>query len=80
MRARAPPSAASVICYRCLAQLAILFLRGHFFVRPRAFSRTICAQMIGENSLSHGFRLVSHGFALKNAIPLARISIYGLEA
>ena len=31
VRARAPPSAASVICCRCLAQLAILFLRGQFF-------------------------------------------------
>ena len=30
-RARAPPSAASVICCRCLAQLAILFLRAQFF-------------------------------------------------
>ena len=38
VRARAPPSAASVICCRCLAQLAILFLRGQFFLLGRALS------------------------------------------
>ena len=32
VRARAPPSAASVICCRCLAQLAILFFQTHFFL------------------------------------------------
>ena len=31
VQARAPPSAASMICCRCLAQLAILFLRAQFF-------------------------------------------------
>ena len=42
--ARAPPSAASVICCRCLAQLAILFLRAQFFLVGRAFSPGILAR------------------------------------
>ena len=37
VRARAPPSATSVICCRCLAQLAILLRRGQFFLVGRAF-------------------------------------------
>ena len=41
VRARAPPSAASVICCRCLAQLAILFLRGQFFLVGRASSGSV---------------------------------------
>ena len=54
-RARAPPSAASVICCRCLAQLAILFLRGQFFLLGRAFSPGIPARVAGENSFLHDF-------------------------
>ena len=44
----APPSAASVICCRCLAQLAILFLRGQFLLVGRAFSPTTCRYGRGE--------------------------------
>ena len=41
VQARAPPSAASVICCRCLAQLAILFLRAQFFCSA-AHSPDLC--------------------------------------
>ena len=70
------PSAASFICCCCLAQLAIIFLRILFFVRPRAPRAS--AQMVGENSFLDCFcllvsilralcklreeQLVSHGF------------------
>ena len=47
LRARAP-SAASVICCRCLAQLAILFLRAQFFFRAASGVRSngLCPQSV----------------------------------
>ena len=63
VRARAPLSAASVICCRCLAQLAILFLRGQFFLPGRAFSPAIPARMAGENSFFTRFWMPGRGAA-----------------
>ena len=52
VRAREPGAAVcDPVCCRCLAQLAILFLRAQFFLPGRAFSPGIRARMAGENSL-----------------------------
>ena len=48
------PSAASVICCRCLAQLAILFLRAQFFFGWRILPDT---HVWPGNSFLHGFAL-----------------------
>ena len=62
MRARAPPSAASVICCRCLAQLAILFLRAQFFFRAVSAKSKVRSNGLRPQSVFAAGGVVPVGF------------------